>query len=175
MVSFSLKNELRISKGFLLFFAVLFALSLCYVCLEGVLPPRHPPGEFLSIQFCSNRLSNVLFALAAYRSENSGKVPATLAELYPNYITDKRCLSCLKGERLGASAGYLYDPQSLEVKDAAPFHKHPEFGPVRLVGVLERDRLTLFLEQAASGRRRLYLQRELSGLQPTVSHESRGH
>jgi len=43
---------------------------------------------------CLNNLQQIGQAIDAYRREHTGKYPASIGELYPKYLSDRRILIC---------------------------------------------------------------------------------
>ena len=57
---------------------------------------------------CSANLPQLSQALNRYAADHSGTYPATLADLYPKYVSDQKLLQCPSGAQTGAVCSYEY-------------------------------------------------------------------
>lgn len=96
---------------------------------------------------CADNLMKISLGLHSYAAEHGGTFPATLGELYPNYISDEKACDCPASRSIGTRSkpDYIYTagmtelsgPKAIIVQDADDNHKKSGKNILRINGSVE--------------------------------------
>jgi len=133
-------------KGFTLV-ELAVVIGIFIIMLMALAPFVHIAKERKERINCQNNLMKISLGLHSYAAEHDGAFPATLGDLYPNYVEDDRSFDCPATRNKGTKdrPDYMYNagftelsgPKEVVVQDIDGNHKKAGKNILRINGSVE--------------------------------------
>lgn len=95
-------------KGFTII-EVLIVVGVAFLMIGALAPFARMTKERAHRIECENNLRKISLGLHMYASEHDGAFPATLGELYPNYVDNEKVFDCPSSKSRGTKDSPDYD------------------------------------------------------------------
>jgi hypothetical protein len=110
------------------------AFVLITLLVQRINSARNPAADPRLTAECQDHLKFLGTAFEQYRHDHHGRMPATLAELRPDYLVSDDILQCPL-QKQGRGKPYIYTPTGRKPEDAVVTCRNHAQGPL----ILQRD------------------------------------